>query len=40
MSLSQLASTNYVLCFLLEPYRLYLGYAGNLGQKVRSLAAC
>ena len=28
-------SINYLLCFVLEPCRLYLGYAGNLGEKVR-----
>ncbi|CAJ1428150.1 unnamed protein product [Effrenium voratum] len=28
---------NYVLCFLLEPCRLYLGYVGNLGEKVPEL---
>lgn len=28
-----IASANYVLCFLLEPCRLYLGYVGNLGEK-------
>ena len=32
-------SANYVLCFLLEPCRLYLGYAGNLGEKVGAPAA-
>mmetsp|Transcript_11124 Transcript_11124/g.26757 ORF Transcript_11124/g.26757 Transcript_11124/m.26757 type:complete len:238 (+) Transcript_11124:13-726(+) len=29
--------TNYVLCFVLEPCRLYLGYVGNLGEKVPEL---
>ena len=33
-SLFQTRSANYVLCLLLEPCRLYLGYAGNLGEKV------
>eukprot|EP00440_Ansanella_granifera_P020607 gb/GFBE01022379.1/.p1 GENE.gb/GFBE01022379.1/~~gb/GFBE01022379.1/.p1 ORF type:complete len:263 (+),score=45.41 gb/GFBE01022379.1/:1-789(+) len=28
---------NYVLCFILEPCRLYLGYAGNLGERVPEL---
>ena len=28
-------SINYLLCFVLEPCRLYLGYAGNLGEKAR-----
>lgn len=28
---------NYLLCFVLEPCRLYLGYAGNLGEKVPEL---
>eukprot|EP00441_Pelagodinium_beii_P014077 CAMPEP_0197668328 /NCGR_PEP_ID=MMETSP1338-20131121/69021_1 /TAXON_ID=43686 ORGANISM="Pelagodinium beii, Strain RCC1491" /NCGR_SAMPLE_ID=MMETSP1338 /ASSEMBLY_ACC=CAM_ASM_000754 /LENGTH=246 /DNA_ID=CAMNT_0043247733 /DNA_START=36 /DNA_END=772 /DNA_ORIENTATION=- len=28
---------NYALCFLLEPARLYLGYAGNLGERVPEL---
>jgi len=30
-------SINYLLCFVLEPCRLYLGYAGNLGEKVPEL---
>ncbi|CAE7556514.1 tmem17-a [Symbiodinium natans] len=29
--------TNFLLCFVLEPCRLYLGYAGNLGEKVPEL---
>ena len=29
--------TNYMLCFVLEPCRLYLGYAGNLEEKVPEL---
>eukprot|EP00913_Durusdinium_trenchii_P017036 g16021.t1 len=32
-----LLCANYVLCLLLEPCRLYLGYAGNLGEKVPEL---
>ncbi|CAE7790599.1 unnamed protein product [Symbiodinium sp. CCMP2592] len=28
---------NYLLCFVLEPCRLYLGFAGNLGEKVPEL---
>mmetsp|Transcript_37717 Transcript_37717/g.60812 ORF Transcript_37717/g.60812 Transcript_37717/m.60812 type:complete len:272 (+) Transcript_37717:151-966(+) len=32
-----LLGANYVLCFVVEPCRLYLGYAGNLGEKVPEL---
>mmetsp|Transcript_31914 Transcript_31914/g.69666 ORF Transcript_31914/g.69666 Transcript_31914/m.69666 type:complete len:215 (+) Transcript_31914:2-646(+) len=28
---------NYLLCFMVEPFRLYLGYAGNLGERVPEL---
>ncbi|CAL1172890.1 unnamed protein product [Cladocopium goreaui] len=35
--MTALLCANYVLCFLLEPCRLYLGYAGNLGEKVPEL---
>lgn len=32
-----ITSVNYVLIFVLEPCRLYLGYAGNLGEQVPEL---
>eukprot|EP00434_Breviolum_minutum_P029562 symbB.v1.2.026139.t1/scaffold2589.1/size75518/6 len=35
--MTALLCANYVLCLLLEPCRLYLGYAGNLGEKVPEL---